>query len=252
MPDFLNPHYNEPGVFYDSGFFYADGVADVTQPKPRSKHPMSALKLDLFRKNPAELIALADTVLAKIAPAAPATPPIPNLAGKAASLLTARDATDAANQAYEDARAALRNLKAVRDARADDLRMAHTATGKAIESECNGNAELLSASGYALASAATPGVSGPPAQIKNLAVTQGDADGSVDVSFDPDARAKTYEIEITTVDPVVGPWAKKAQPTASKDTLTGLVSGQRVWVRVRGIGSKGEGAWSDPATKIVP
>jgi hypothetical protein len=33
---------------------------------------------------------------------------------------------------------------------------------------------------------------------------------------------------------------------------TGLTSGQRVWLRVRGIGSNGPGAWSDPATKIVP
>ena len=72
------------------------------------------------------------------------------------------------------------------------------------------------------------------------------------VSFDPDSRAKTYEIQLTTADPLVGPWETKARPTASTETITGLTSGQRVWVRVRGIGTKGEGPWSDPATKIVP
>ena len=34
--------------------------------------------------------------------------------------------------------------------------------------------------------------------------------------------------------------------------LSGLVSGTRVWVKVRVIGSQGPGPWSDPATKIVP
>ena len=57
---------------------------------------------------------------------------------------------------------------------------------------------------------------------------------------------------MTAADPVAGPYATAEQTTASKATLTGRTSGSRVWVRVRGVGPKGPGPWSDPATKIVP
>jgi hypothetical protein len=40
--------------------------------------------------------------------------------------------------------------------------------------------------------------------------------------------------------------------TNSKTTLTGYPSGSKLWVRVRAINSKGKGAWSDVAVKIVP
>ena len=40
--------------------------------------------------------------------------------------------------------------------------------------------------------------------------------------------------------------------TNSKTTLTGYVSGSKLWVRVRAINSKGKGPWSDPAVKVVP
>ena len=51
---------------------------------------------------------------------------------------------------------------------------------------------------------------------------------------------------------MTGPYATFKQTTAAHVTITGLTSGSRVWVRVRAIGTKGEGPWSDPATKIVP
>lgn len=251
MPDFHHPHYDDPEVRLDAGFFYADGGEDLpTNPQPRKK--MSTLKANLSKKNPLQLIELADLVLSKIAPAAPATPPIPNLTAKAAALTAARDAAQTANSDYESARVALSNLKQVRDQKADALRVEHTAVVAAIESECKGDPVKLTASGYPLA--ATPGGSSPaPEQIKNLSVTQGDDDGSVDVNYDPDPAARTYDVQIClTSDPIAGPWNTKAQPTASSTTLAGLTSGSRVWVRVRGVGAGGPGPWSDVASKIVP
>ena len=85
-----------------------------------------------------------------------------------------------------------------------------------------------------------------------FSVTAVDHDGALDAQNDPIAGAKTYEMQVKTVDPLAGPWTTKVQPTASRWTLEGLTSGQRVWVRVRGVGSNGPGPWSDPATKIVP
>jgi hypothetical protein len=252
MSDPHNPHYDDPTVFYDAGFFYADGLPDPPKPNStqRSK-AMSSISAGLSRKNSTLLIGLADLVISKIAPATPATPPIPNMAAKAAALTAKRDAAKAANDAYESARAGLVALKATRDATADELRDEHTVVISAIEAEARGDAALLGASGYPLASAAVQSTT-PPAQILNLFLTAGDASGTLDLTFDPDALAKTYEVQITTTHPIDGPWTTMVQPTTSSTKLTGLTSGQRVWLRVRGIGSNGPGAWSDPATKIVP
>lgn len=212
---------------------------------------MSSISAGLSRKNPTLLINLADLVSPKLAPAAPATPPIPNLSTKVTALIAKRDLAKTANDAYEAAKTDLVALKATRDATADDLRKEHTFLISAIESEAKGDTAMLAASGYPLATESTQSTS-PPAQIHNLNLTAGDNEGSVDLSYDPDSLAKTYEVQITTTDPVAGPWLTKDQPTSSSTTLTGLTSGQRVWARVRGIGSNGPGPWSDPATKIVP
>lgn len=249
MPDPLHPHYDEPGVVFDGGFFYADGAPDVPTPKP--KHKMATLKQNLTRLNPTQLIELADLVIPKLAPAPPKTPPIPNLASKVAALLAKRGAANDANEAYEAAKAALVNLKESRDAAADELRIEHAAVGKAIESEAKGDAVMLSASGYAMSGPNTPATK-PPGQVKNLALTAGDLDGSLDASWDGDPLARTFEVQCSTVHPITGPYTTVAQPTASSCNIAAEQSGTRCWVRVRGIGTKGPGPWSDPATKIVP
>ena len=40
--------------------------------------------------------------------------------------------------------------------------------------------------------------------------------------------------------------------TNIKTAMTGLTSGAKMWARVRAVASAGQGAWSDPAVKIVP
>jgi hypothetical protein len=249
MPSPLHPHYDEVGVTYDGGFFYSDGLADISTPTPRNTR-MASLSPGLSRLNVKQLISLAKVVAGKLAPASPATPPLPNMAAKVTALTTASDAAEAADDAYEAARAALVNLKAVRDQKADDLRAAHKVCVSAVESEANGQETLLSASGYALAAPAVPAA--PVGPIANLSVTASDMDGALDASWDPDTSARTYDVQVTTTDPVAGPWTTVQQPTASFATVSGLTSGNRAWVRVRGVGSKGPGPWSDPATKIVP
>jgi hypothetical protein len=48
-------------------------------------------------------------------------------------------------------------------------------------------------------------------------------------------------------------WVEKLRTTKSKCTLNhDLVSGSKVWVRVKACGSNNEGPWSDPSIKTVP
>ena len=155
------------------------------------------------------------------------------------TLTAARNAANTASTKDEEAKAALVNLKQVRDNSADALRVEHTSLASAVEREARGAAAKI-----------TPSTA--PEKVTNLSTTAGDDDGALDGQNDPAAGARTYEIQVSTVDPVAGPWTTKAQPTASRWTLEGLASGQRVWVRVRAVGTNGTGPWSDPATKIVP
>jgi hypothetical protein len=248
MPDPLIPHYDDDAVTYDSGLFYADDPVNPSNLNRRTS--MAKLKLNTSRMNPAQLIAKADIVLPKIAPPAPAAPPVPNMTARVAAMQAARDAAQTANDAYESAKAGLPNLKAARDAAADLLRAQHNAMGSALEAETT-DPVLLTATGYELAESSTASTT-PPGVIDNLKLTAGDEAEALDGSFDPEALAYTYDVQMTSVDPVNGPWVTVLTPTASVFKLTGLTSGQRVWVRVRGVGTQGAGPWSDPFTKIVP
>jgi len=212
---------------------------------------MSSIVINLSRLNAKQLVDLSDLVSPKLAPTAPATPPLPNMAAKVTALIAERNATKAASDIYEAAKSALVNLKNARDDAADALRAEHKVVISAVEAESRGEATELSSSGYPLGSSTSQNAT-VPGVIGNLALTAGDADATLDLSYDPEPNSKTYDVQITTVDPLLGPWTTHAQPTTSSLLLSGLTSGQRVWVRVRGVGSKGAGGWSDPATKIVP
>jgi outer membrane protein assembly factor BamB len=88
--------------------------------------------------------------------------------------------------------------------------------------------------------------------VANLAITSGDSAGELDLQWDPIPGAKTYEIQ-TSPDPMTSTsWTSQPSVTKSKTVILGLTSGARVWARVRAVNAAGQGAWSDPATKIVP
>ncbi len=218
---------------------------------------MASLALNVSRLNPTLNIALADQVLAKMdpvsppPPAPPATPGVPGLAAETIVYKAARDKAKASNDAYEQAKITLAALKQVRDADNDALRIEQTAFAKAIEAKAKGNPVVLTASGFPLAADPSQSTVAPGA-VFNFTLTQGDMDGVLDGSHDRPDRTVNFEVAITTVDPVAGPYESKIFPTTSTWQLTGLTSGQRVWVRVRANGANGQGPWSDPATKIVP
>lgn len=244
MPSPSVPRFNTPGVRFNEGFFFGGPPS-----KPKTK--MASLALNLSRLNPTLNIALADQVLAKMDPPAPGVPGVPGLTTETAAYKTARNTAHTSNQAYEQARVALAGLKAARDADHDALKVEQTALSKAVEAKAKGDAVILAASGFPLAVAASQSTE-PPGAVFNFTLTQGDMEGALDGSHDRPARAVNFEVQITTLDPVAGPYQTVLSPTSSSWQLSGLTSGQRVWVRVRANGANGPGPWSDPATKIVP
>jgi hypothetical protein len=92
-------------------------------------------------------------------------------------------------------------------------------------------------------------------QVQNLSLTTGDNPGAVDGQWDAVSGRKSYEHQHCTADPAVDAnWKMVSSSSASKTTFTGLTSGSRLWARVRAKGTKpaNDGAWSQPATIIVP
>ena len=118
-----------------------------------------------------------------------------------------------------------------------------------VETTANGDEQKIISAGMSVRSSASS--SAPPAQVQALAVTAGDNEGSLDAIWEPVRDARSYTMEISTVSGT-GPWTHAGVVTKSSATLTGQTPGQRVWLRVSGVGAAGQGPWSDPATKIVP
>lgn len=75
--------------------------------------------------------------------------------------------------------------------------------------------------------------------------------GEVQLLCDPADRAKSYEVQ-HTLDPVNGPWTDAGTFGSTRGiVISGLTRSKDYWMRIRGIGSNGPGAWSDPATILV-
>jgi hypothetical protein len=104
-------------------------------------------------------------------------------------------------------------------------------------------------------------VKGPPApkpvpdQPTGLELTMGDDDGELSGQCDGQPGiVDHYEIQFTTVDPngASPNWQHADTSKKSRFDLTGLPSGEKVWVRVRACNARGKSNWSDPACKRVP
>jgi len=77
--------------------------------------------------------------------------------------------------------------------------------------------------------------------VRNLSCTSGDHDGQLDLAWDRNEGASSYEYQ-TTANPMdPASWTTRGSVTQSKVTLSGLTSGQRSYVRVRAIGPLGPG-----------
>ena len=93
---------------------------------------------------------------------------------------------------------------------------------------------------------------GPMTAPQDLKVSMGSSDASLDWHCHPVAGASSMEPQTTTTPTDPASWKSQTPVTQSSGTLTGLLSGQRHYVRLRAIGPLGPGPWSDEASKMVP
>jgi hypothetical protein len=235
-------NYDSAGVNYDSGVLY-----DATSPpQPRKRMPKVKVKLDLKNKADADLLTFAQQHSTAMTGNAHFTTPLPSATDFTAALTPY--ATALAN--FNTAQAAAKQATTVKDSARAVLESALTARGNYVEITANGDPAIVESAGFSVK--ATPGASQMPDPVANLSITAGDNAGELDLQWDPVSGAKTYEVQISP-DPVTATsWIPQPSVSKSKAVILGLTSGAKMWARVRAVGAGGTGAWSDPATKIVP
>jgi len=208
---------------------------------------MPKLKLNLRKLPVPEKIARAREIISALTgnPDFPAPKP---------TLATATTVTDDLETAQQEQQTVKRTAEAktvARNEKEDVFDRTFTQLAAHVESIAGDNERMIMSAGMdtrgvSVSSNVTPGAP------QSLNVTGGDADGEIDLSWEPVDGAKTYQIE-QSPDPVTATsWSHASATTKSKTTIGGLTSGTRYSFRVAAVGTGGQGGWSNPVSKIAP
>lgn len=233
-------------VFFDSSATYDSGIVydEATLAATRTK--MIQIKLDLKSKTDAELKQFAVDHIAKMTGNAAFTTPVPG----AAPFLALSDAFGTSLTGFDSAQSAAQQATVLKDTNRAALEAALTQRAKNIEGTPGVTEVQVLSTGFSVRSGRTP--NSVPGMVANLSITTGDSAGELDLQWDPMATANHYEAQLCAESAFATGVTNLPSVTKSKAVATGLTSGSRMWARVRATNAAGPGAWSDPATKIVP
>lgn len=113
-----------------------------------------------------------------------------------------------------------------------------------VQQECASDLATLLSSGYEATKAPTPvGVLPAP---EGVTLNHGTLSGSLNLRANGLNNAASYEMQKTTDLTTPSTWETVELGTAPRATFEDLVPGTTYWGRIRGIGSEGPGAWSEP------
>ena len=235
--------YDDSSSVYDGAVYYDEPGA----PQPE-KIKMAKVKLSLGTMSPDQILSLADQIVTAMTGNANFPTPNPPLASVSTALATATAKVAAQKAAVLAARKATDD----RDAAIAALVALLTSLGDHVSSVSGGNRVKIESAGMGVKASGAP--VGPLAQVPNLSVTAGDAEGRLDLQWDPVRGTSNYQVQMSTDPNVPANWKLVDSCSSSKFSLMGLTSGQKLWFRVKARAPKAvnDGAWSDPATKIVP
>ena len=195
--------------------------------------------------NPRGKLAKLKTAITKCGTAPALANPTPPLA----TCTTNHDAAEALLDTIDTKEADLINLRVQRDQAMTTAMANYASLGASVQAASQGDPAFITAKGFDLASS---GGSAPPVgQITNLVLTHGDTDGAVDVAWNRDKSAKSYEVQTSPEPMTDSTWVPNQIAAKSSCTITGKTVGSKLWVRVRGTGKDGPGLWSEPVMIIV-
>jgi hypothetical protein len=233
-----------PVLRMDEGHF----MDEPDGPQPRT-NTMAKVKLELDGLDPDGLTGKGDAVKAAMTGNAnfPNAGPLltklgTDLAAAKAKIITQKNAAKAATDATID-----------RDNALAVVRLDLVNIGSHVQEVSSGSAVIIETAGLGVKAKGAP--IGQLAQVSGLSLTAGDNPGEVDSHWNPVYGRMSYDLARCTGDPAVeANWQNLGSISGSKKTFKNQTSGTRVWFRVRAKAPKEEfdGAWSQPATIIVP
>jgi len=158
----------------------------------------------------------------------------------------------AAEREYRDQRARANTAKVARDQAADTLRKALADEADYVQETSGGDvAKILSASLH-VEETTSFWPFGSVGEVEELSSSAGDQPGEIDLVWEPVPSAQGYEVEIAYDLLGEGPWEQSGATTKSKITIESLSNRTRYWFRVRAVGERGAGDWSEPTMKFAP
>lgn len=177
-------------------------------------------------------------------------PNVPNPAPALPALQNLIAAAESSRDAYEVEKSILRKKKHLRDEALRALCTGLRLQANTVQAATGGDPDKMKTTGFMLSKRPSP--VGTPDQVTDLALEAGATEGMLKASWKPVRGVKVYEVETSTDGAGTLGWAHKNTVTKAKTHLNSFVSGSRIWVRVRAIGTAGPGSWSDSAVKTVP
>ena len=235
---------SNPPVFFDSGITYDSEAA----PLPKKHTPMAKIRRDWSKMNRPERLSLGQTVSTAIT----GNPLLTALSPTAAAFEALRSASAVAEQAIKDNAVILAALRVTATTAMDALMTGFENVALSAEGITHGDPAGLATTGFNVVTVGGASPSVAMTQPVNFSLTAGDFDGRLDGHCDPVSGARGYHVQSTLEMTGTPLWVNQPDTPNTQFSLTGLTSGQRMWVRMRAFGTQGPGPWSDPATKIVP
>ena len=174
--------YDDSASVYDGSVNYDEPVVPQLEIKKMAK-----VKLGLGGMTPDEILSLTDQIITAMTGNANFTTPNPTLASVSTALATAttkvaaqKAAAQAAKQATDDRDAAITTLSGL-----------VTSLGDYVSNVTQGNKVKIESAGMSVKASAAP--IGPLAQVQNLSITAGDAEGRLDLQWDPVRGTKNID-----------------------------------------------------------
>jgi hypothetical protein len=177
----------------------------------------------------------------------------PNFAAPSPGLNALSDAAAALESAYNAAQQARANAKtqtSIMGQKSVALDMLLMQEASYVQSSSGGDKAKIESAGFDVRDTPTPiGQLPPPAEPKAVPSQN---PGTIHLTWKKVRGAKSYLVERAVDSNQPLEWAAAAMSTKTKAIVNTMVSGMRFWFRVAAIGSAGQGAWSEPISKIVP
>lgn len=176
----------------------------------------------------------------------------PNFAAPSPDLTTLSHAAAALETAYNAALQARANAKtqtSIMGQKSATLDLLLMQEASYVQNSSGGDKAKIESAGFDVRDTPTPiGQLPPPAEPKAVPSQNS---GTILLSWKKVRGAKSYLVE-RAVDSNRLEWGAAATSTKSKAVVNTMTSGLRYWFRVAAVGSAGQGAWSEPVSKIAP